>query len=209
MKNLLVKLVIFSVMEGRLRVFLPEDNLPFEGLMEGRSLDETARKILKVALGFFPKESYLEQLYTFSFQNKIIVAYYALVPEYRILEGRRKGWVEYSKKLDSSTFQESIRTPGRYLKDLEVIRYAVQRLGWKVEYTNVVYSLLPEKFTLGELQTIYEAILGRKLDKRNFRKKILSLKILKSTGKKKKLGKARPAEMFSFTKRKLTFVEVL
>ena len=85
----------------------------------------------------------------------------------------------------------------------------MQRLRWKIEYTNIVYSLLPKEFTFGELQKVYEAILGRTMDKRNFRKKILSLGILTDTGKKKTQGRSRPAEVYRFKSREMTYVEVL
>lgn len=193
--DLLVKLVMFSVIEGRLRVFLPNDCLPIGVLVEKKSLNGLARDILERSIGSSAKDAYLEQLYTFSYPKKketeIVVTYFVLVPEFCIPEKEGKKWVDSQVRND------------------RIIKYAVQRLRWKIEYTNVVYSLLPKEFTLSELRSTYEAILGRKLDKRNFRKKILSLNILKPTGKKKKLGKARPAKTFCFRKRKLEFVEVL
>lgn len=194
--SLAIKLVIFSVFGGRLKVFLPDSLLPAGVLERGESLDEAAKIIFKEKLGLSTKECYLEQLYTFSDKNEIAIVYYILVPYYLIPTGSGKKWVNGDKIMEE-------------LPDGKTVRYAIQRLRWKVEYTNVVYSLLPVEFTFGELQTTYEAILGRTLDKRNFRKKILCLNILKSTGHKKTLGKARPAEMFSFRKRKLTMVEIL
>ena len=92
--------------------------------------------------------------------------------------------------------------------DRNIIKYAVQRLQWKIEYTNVVYSLIPFEFTLSRLQTTYEAILGKTLDKRNFRKKILSLGLLKKTGKILKGFKARPALVYGFRKRTPVMVKV-
>ena len=63
-----------------------------------------------------------------------------------------------------------------------VAAYARQRLEWKLAYTNVVWSLLPRRFALTELQKVYEAVLDRKLDKRNFRKKILALGLVEPVG---------------------------
>jgi 8-oxo-dGTP diphosphatase len=62
-----------------------------------------------------------------------------------------------------------------------VLDYALERLRNKLEYTNVAYSLLPGRFTLSQLQRVYESILGRKLDKRNFRKRMLSREIIAPT----------------------------
>jgi hypothetical protein len=63
----------------------------------------------------------------------------------------------------------------------DIIQYAYQRLRWKMEYTNIVKSILPERFTLRELQHVYEIIFGKEFDKRNFRKKVLSLDMIHET----------------------------
>ena len=79
----------------------------------------------------------------------------------------------------------------------------------KLEYTNVAWSLLPETFTLGELQSVYEAILAKRLDRRNFRKKILSLSLVVSTGRTRLGGAHRPAVLYQFTKRTPMIVKIL
>ena len=90
----------------------------------------------------------------------------------------------------------------------EILDYARLRLRYKVEYTNVVYSLLPDTFTLSELQRVYEVILGRALDKRNFRKKILSLDLVEPTGGERRDGAHRPARLYRFRSREPMIVEV-
>jgi len=82
-----------------------------------------------------------------------------------------------------------------------IIEYSNQRLRNKLEYTNVAYSLLPERFTLTELQRVYEAILGEPLDKRNFRRRVVGLGIVRETGKTVKYGAHRPAMLFEFVSR--------
>ena len=82
-----------------------------------------------------------------------------------------------------------------------VVDYAVRRLRSKLDYTNVAYSLLPRQFTLSELQQVYEAILDRELDKRNFRRRMLSLGIIKPAGGTRMEGAHRPAQLFTFTRR--------
>lgn len=192
-----IKLVVFSVISGKLKIFLADDKLLSGSLITGKTLDQSAESIFKEKVGISLNEIYFEQLYTFSsiISQKISVVYYFLVPEHKIYSNRGN-WIG----LDDLKIEKY---------DKEVISYAVQRLRWKIEYTNAVYSLLSDEFTFGQLQSTYEAILGKTLDKRNFRKKILSLNILKATGHIKNLGKARPAEMFSFKNRKLTFVQIL
>jgi 8-oxo-dGTP diphosphatase len=83
-----------------------------------------------------------------------------------------------------------------------VIDYALRRLRAKLEYSNVAYSLLPAEFTLSQLQRVYEAILGRPLDKRNFRKRMLSLGLVEATGHTATEGRHRPAQMYRFRERK-------
>ena len=83
----------------------------------------------------------------------------------------------------------------------QVVDYALTRLRNKLEYTNVAYSLLPKSFTLSELQAVYESIVGRPLDKRNFRRRMLSLSIIRPTVRTVARGAHRPAELFEFTSR--------
>ena len=75
-----------------------------------------------------------------------------------------------------------------------MIGYALRRLQAKLEYSNVAYSLLPAEFTLSQLQRGYEAILARPLDKRNFRKRMLSLGIIEAPGRPATEGRHRPAQ---------------
>jgi 8-oxo-dGTP diphosphatase len=82
-----------------------------------------------------------------------------------------------------------------------VTAYAEERLRNKLEYTNVVYSLLPARFTLTEMQRVYEAILGEVIDKRNFRRRVVGLGIVRETGETEKLGAHRPAMLYEFTRR--------
>lgn len=191
-----IKLVVFSVVESRLKTYLTGNTLPSGLLEKDVSVDRAAEKLFDKFLKISREDIYSEQLYTFSFQNnQITVVYYFLVPDHKI-SSNMQNWVDVE-----STKINKI--------DHKIIFYARQRLQWKIEYTNAVFSLLPREFTFSQLQSAYEAILGKTLDKRNFRKKILSLNILKDTGHLKNLGKARPAEMFAFKKKKLTFVEIL
>jgi 8-oxo-dGTP diphosphatase len=79
-----------------------------------------------------------------------------------------------------------------------IIRYALQRLRYKLEYTALGFLLLPAEFTLSELQQVYEIILQEQLDKRNFRRKVLSQGIIERTGKMK-YGDHRPARLYRFS----------
>lgn len=188
-----VTLIPFSVVDGALVVYLADGVFPRKELIGSLPLTKLVAQLVSDVGG---RDDYVEQLYTFSFEKgEVTVAYLLLVPGYAMTEAQNATFFPVS-----AVVGETERT---------MLSYALQRLKWKVEYTNVVYSLLPERFTLTELQKTYEAILGKALDKRNFRKKILSLGILKSTGQKRSLGVARPAEEYTFKDRILTYVEVL
>ena len=156
-------------------------------------------QVIEKVAGVAINESYLEQLYTFShpFEQmmEVDVVYFLLLPAEKISEYYQESWIVADHV-------------SRNISEYGIISYAIQRLRWKVEYTNVVYSLLPREFTLSELQKIYEAILGKKLDKRNFRRRILSLGLLRSSGRKRTGLKARPARMYQFKERKPTMVQV-
>ena len=81
----------------------------------------------------------------------------------------------------------------------KIVASALERLRNKVNYTSAAFQLLPKKFTLSELQRAYEVILGQPLDKRNFRKKMLQLGILKDTRERQLEGRQRPARLYAFT----------
>lgn len=203
-----LSLVLVSVIGGRLSVYMVHNHLPSQPLDQGETLDKTLACLMSKTLPN-KRAIYVEQLYTTNDpveQGSMLVVYMALVPESELSSYLR------------TNMQEIKQLPDSFLEK-DILVYAVQRLQWKIEYTNVVYSLLPREFTLGDMQRVYEAILGRDLDKRNFRKKIFSLGILKSTGKKRKKGVSRPdyakaatgrpAETYAFRTRSLEYVNVL
>ena len=185
-------LVVFSLDHGELSLYVVDNRLPSRPLHHGENLDDALTTLLSETIGQKPN-MYAEQLYTTSDpveKGSIVVVYMALVSE-------------------SALPLRAIAHMQSSFLERDILAYALQRLRWKIEYTNAVYALLPQVFTLTELQRTYEAILGRRLDKRNFRKKILSLGMLKSTGKKRKLGVTRPAETYTFRTRTLRYLDVI
>ncbi len=199
--NIFIKLAIFSLDEDGLNIFLSNGNMPEIGLEKCKGLDSAAKLLLKKVTGIDNGLYYQEQLYTFfdkvKNQRIIDVVYFILIPFYMVKKYLKQNWYLVDNKLPISKYNQNI------------VKYSLQRLRWKVDYTNVVYSLLPEEFSFFKLQSTYEAILGRTLDKRNFRKKIMSLNLLKSTGIKKQSGKARPAYLYRFKDRELKYVKIL
>ncbi len=89
----------------------------------------------------------------------------------------------------------------------DIISYAHKRLAAKITYTNAVFSLLDTYFTLSQLQAAYEAIFGRPLDKRNFRKKFLSLGLIRETDEFFREGAHRPARLYTFKSQELEVLQ--
>ena len=154
------------------------------------SLDAEARRKLKQRSG--SRRLYMEQLYTFARRplrrspSTIAVTYLVLVDPGAGIGVERGRWFLPAKLPALS--------PGT----AETVGYALARLRNKIQYTPAVFHLLPPQFSLSELQTTYERILGRSLDKRNFRKKFLSLNILASNGQTAPGRGRRPARLYSY-----------
>jgi 8-oxo-dGTP diphosphatase len=182
-----VDVVILTMREHRLEVLLiRRRHWPFEGMWAipggfvkmTESLDEAARRELEEETGV--RDVYIEQLYTFGDPGRdprtrvITVVYYALArPDHIKLHAA-------DDAADARWFPMHDRPPLAF-DHASILDYTLERLRGKLEYTNIGYQLLGREFSLGELQRVYEAILDRPLDKRNFRKKVLSTGILKRT----------------------------
>lgn len=199
-----VDVVIFSLVDDDLQVLLIKRKFaPFAGMWAipggfvrmAESLEEAA--VRELAEETSVTDVYMEQLYTFGKPNRdprtrvITIAYFALVPHDAIQhrpgdDAAETGWF--------SMFD----LPELAFDHREILEYALTRLRYKLEYTAVGFRLLPDEFTLSELQRAYETILGEKLDKRNFRRKILASDILEETGKKKRDGEGRPAKLYNY-----------
>jgi 8-oxo-dGTP diphosphatase len=169
---------------GDLKVLLIQrDAEPFEGkwalpggfVRLDETLDEAAARELKEETGL--SGFFLEQLYTFGAIDRdprervISVAYYALVA----LVGRE---LKATTDARSAAWFSIADVPSLAFDHEEILDAAVRRLKGKVRYQPIGFELLPPKFTLSQLQHLYETILERPLDKRNFRKKILSMGLL-------------------------------
>jgi hypothetical protein len=189
-----VRIAALTVSEGRLLILMDENatrlQLPRSSPAPSETIDFTARVTIRGRLGF--PEQYLEQLYTLGVEEerrwKIVISYVALISSTgapaSILTGK---WAEIDCGTDVS--------PG----DALVIDYALFRVRAKLDYTTIGFYLLPQDFTLRELQTTYETVLARKLDKRNFRRRMTSLGILSSTGLTRREGSHRPARLYRFS----------
>ncbi len=194
--SLIIKLVIFTVRNNQLLILLDNNHLIRSEFSGSNSLDDMAKKLFTDTTKLSLDSAYTEQLYTFSQQKngEVAIVYYLLLSE-------------NPTKLTKNLAWQETKSFAKLSSDGPIIQYAMKRLQWKIEYTNVVYSLLHRTFTLGELQHVYEIILDKKLDKRNFRKKILSLDFITATNQTR-ITTARPALLYKFKQRKSVFVKV-
>src|SRR6266436_3789129 len=205
---LTVDCVVFGFDEGELKVLLIERGLePFKGrwalpggfVRVDETLDDAARRELEEEAGL--KNVFLEQLYTFGEVERdprervVSAAYYALV---KLSEHSAKAATDAA----NARWFSLARVPRLAFDHGEVLTMAVERLKGKVKYQPIGFELLPPKFTLSQLQHLYEAVLGTGLDKRNFRKKVLSFGLLLPLQETWMHGRHRPARLFRFnTKR--------
>ena len=201
-KQVTVDIVIFTIQEGVLKVllikraippFLGQCAIPGGFVHEDENLDQAALRELQEESGV--TDVYLEQLYSFGDPNRdprgrvITVAYFALIsPDRKLMAGSDAA---------AAAWYPIDQLPPLAFDHATILNYALQRLRNKLEYTTVGFQLLPEKFTLTELQAVYEAILGKTLDKRNFRRKMSLLRILKPL-REHRGGGQRPAQLYRF-----------
>ncbi len=203
-----VDVVLFMVHEDKLKVLLiNRDGEPFRGLWalpgafprKEESTKDTAVRVLKEKVGL-SDPLYIEQLYTFDTPGRdprdvvFSVTYFALISE------------EVYKHIDlihgqQPTLFDVHELPAKVAFDhKDIIKYAYKRVQSKLKYTNVAFAAMPKYFTFSMLQQTYEIILQQSMDKRNFRKLIDQLDIIKATKKKLTGKKQRPAILYEFKK---------
>ncbi len=207
--TLTVDAVIFQISEVGLEVLLIERaNEPFKGVCalpggynaQGETTTHALQRIVKEKAGVDTDNdlSYVEQLYTFDTVDRdprghaVSVTYMGC--------GRD---ITPSGGNSNATFAPVNSLPELAYDHAAIIRYAHERLIAKLGYTNAVAAFLPKAFTLSQLQSAYEAIFGRELDKRNFRKKFLSLELIHETGDTWRDGAHRPAKLYEFNSQTL------
>jgi len=200
--------VVFGLDEDNLKLLLIQRDIePFEGswalpggfIHMGESIDDCARRELSEEAGL--TDIYLEQLYTYGEPNRdpreqvVTVAYFALVNriEHKPVadtDARNAAWFD----LDN--------LPELAFDHKDIVNKAKERLRGKLRYEPIGFELLPSKFTLTQLQRLYEIILETEIDKRNFRKKILKLDLLIETDEVEQDVARRAAKLYKFDKKK-------
>lgn len=198
-------IVLFTILDSMLKVLLiKRKHWPHEGawaLPGGfvnieEDLEDAAYRELKEETNVDREEVYLEQLYTFGQPNRdprtrvITVAYFALV-------GADKLDLKAADDAADVGWFSAYEPPTLAFDHAEILDYAITRLRYKLEYSAVGFQLLPEKFTLRELQEAYEIILDEKLDKGNFRSKLRKTDVVEKTTAYRETG-GRPALLYQF-----------
>ncbi len=194
--------VVFTLRDDKLKLLLVRRRSdPYKGMWAlpggyveaDEDLDDSAMRALEDSTGV--AGVYLEQLYTFGTPDRdprgrsISVAYYALVPSERLQlrtasDSEAIGWFALDE-LEPLAFDHN-----------EMVQVAHQRLAAKLAYSTIALQFMPEKFTLSELQKVYERILNERLDKRNFRKRVLALDQIDQTQEVRRNGSHRPARLY-------------
>lgn len=208
--GLTVDCVIFGLdlEEESLKVMLIERELePFKGMWaipggfvhDSETLTEAATRELREETGI--KDIFLEQLYTFGNPGRdprgwvVSVAYYALVsPEQHSIhaatDARQAKWFPVTT------------LPHLAFDHAQILGTALERIRGKLTYAPIGFELLPNKFTIKQIQKLYEIVLGRKLDNRNFRKKIFVMDVLRELNEMQKGVSHRAARLYKFDERK-------
>jgi 8-oxo-dGTP diphosphatase len=177
--------------------FVGSWSLPSGSVRPDEDLEETARRVLSEGLG--PHQPrHLEQLASFGAPDRdprgrvVSVSYLALLPQPIEPQPAGRWW--------------PMSAPPKLAFDhAEILTSAIERLRGKLSYSNVAYGLLPAEFTLSDLQSVYEAVLGRTVDKRNFRKQVLSRGMLEEAQGQRR-GSHRPAQLYRFAGTGLTLL---
>jgi 8-oxo-dGTP diphosphatase len=186
-----VRIVLLTVHDGQLKVAsLPDGDgwqLPRGVPLAAMPLDSAARLLLGETIGL--QEDYLEQLYTLHADDGhkwiVLISYLAIVASGSGLPQTEATWLDTQSQGFSSV-------------DRMVLDYAIVRLQAKLGYTTIAFHLMPEQFTLPELQDVYETALSMTLDKRNFRRRILASGMLEQLDEKRRDGSHRPAQLYRF-----------
>lgn len=205
--TLTVDSVVFQLIDDALSVLLIQrTNEPFKGSWAlpggynpaGETTHEAMERVLKAKGGIEVKDlSLIEQLYTFDTVARdprghaVSITYMGLGTNLAPAS---------TKTTQNPQFFNISALPDLAYDHKKIIQYAHERLQSKLTYTNAIFALLPKLFTLTQLQKAYEAVLCHELDKRNFRKKFLSLDLIQATDEYVREGAHRPARLYKFNK---------
>ena len=206
-KNVSTDTVIFGFENNCIKVLLyKRAQNPFKGswalpggfLIKGELIEQAARRILKDTTGvediYLEEVGVFDQLDRFPSWRVFTVGYFALV------NPRRYDLISSGMFTLEAKWFKIDELPKLAWDHKHIIDKALEKLKVRVLNKPIGFELLSEKFTLPQLQTLYEVVLGKSFDKRNFRKKIMHMDILTKLNEKDRKGKKRPADLYRFNK---------
>lgn len=201
--------VVFTVENRQIKVLLVQRGrepyigdwaLPGGATYASESVDDTARRELAYKTGL--KGIYLEQFQVFSQPKRdprariVAVGYLALVDKNKV------SLLQKTPKTLGAKWFSIYELPALKWDHKKIIAKAIETLRYRIIYSNIICELLPPRFTLPDLHRAYEIILGKKLDRRNFRRKLLNSGLIKATATKASGGQHRPAIYYQFKNKK-------
>lgn len=196
---------IFTIINGKIKILLVKKKddpykdywcLPYRGVDISETLDDSINIILNDFIGF--NNIYNEQVYTFSDvsrvpNNRVVGTSYLGLVDNKILEIKK----DFVSIFDTEWFSID-EIPKMAFDHKKIIEYSISKLKSVLVNTSILKNLFPSDFTLPELQCVYEFLLGKKLDRRNFRKKFISFDLIEDTGYKNEGASGRPAKLYKF-----------
>src|SRR5690606_5698844 len=203
--------VIYSFNEGKLQLLLTERSvypykdwwaLPGFFVEKDEEMEDAVKRILYDHTGL--KDIFMEQLGAFAGvkrhpQGRIMTVAFSTIVKYDDVKSKIKPTTNYMKQ---ARWFPIDKLPDLAFDHTQIIQQSLQNLKNRINYSTAIYELLPEKFTLTQLQQVYEAVLGKSLDKRNFRKKIANTGFLKELPEVQKGVSYRAARLYKFDRRK-------
>jgi 8-oxo-dGTP diphosphatase len=190
--------VVFTIIEDRLRVLLIQRKSdPFKGCWalpggfceENEPAAEAIRRELEEETGV--RDIWLEQLRTFDAPGRDPRGWVVSVAHFALIDSSRVRLAGADDAADARWWPVDA-LPALAFDHQDIVRYALQRLRSKLRWANIGSQLLPARFTMAALQQVHEAVLGDKLDKRNFHKRMLESGAIRDTGATLMTGKRGP-----------------
>jgi 8-oxo-dGTP diphosphatase len=206
--QLTVDAVVFGYESGKISILLVKRKyepfkdawaLPGGFVLENENLEQAVERELLEETGV--KINYLEQLYTFGNLERdprgrvVSVAYFGLVKPNAFK-------LQASTDAQKAEWFQIDNLPKLAFDHKAVFKIALERLQGKITYEPLGFELLGKKFPFSDLEKLYATLLGREIDRRNFKKKITSLKVLDELDEKVSIGPGRPASLFSFNRKR-------
>jgi len=196
--------VVFTILNKELKILLIKRKKdPFKGKFAlpggfvelNENLEGAAKRELEEETGV--KDIFLKKLHAFGDVKRALRGRVITIPFLALIDGE-KVKLHASSDAEFAKWHSAYSLPQLGFDHKKIIDDALKHLRSEIENTNIAFQIMPEKFTLSELQRAYEIILDKKLDKRNFRKKLKELNILEQLFETKMEGAHRPAKLYSF-----------